>query len=228
MNNNSNNNHPQKKTQTQANPMPNFVEPQPSQFQQEQPKSQAQSAQQPELGFEPQLEYNEIFPGIQKPVIEELVINWQAPSRVFKKHNRQYITTVITIVLFLSLILFFAGQILPIAVVIAVAFIIYVMGSIPPGTIDNMFTTYGIRSEDNLYYWGELGRFWFSEKFKQKILHVEVIRFPNRLTLLLGNVSEETIREILSEVLLEEEPALTIVERIAAWLSEKIPIDIDS
>src|SRR5688572_8191789 len=57
------------------------------------------------------------------PQQEEIVLEWDAPNRPFKKRNRQYYTTVAIIVFLISLILFFAGQFLPIAVVIAVAFL---------------------------------------------------------------------------------------------------------
>ena len=111
-----------------------------------------------------QTEYADYIQDIAKPRSEDMVLEWKAPSRPFKKRNRQYHTTVITIALLLSLILFFAGQILTIAVVFAVAFLVYVMSTIPPHAVKNKLTTYGIRIEDNLYYWEELGRFWFDEK----------------------------------------------------------------
>ncbi len=168
------------------------------------------------------------FPDYQRPVTEELVFNWQAPSRPFKKHNRQYFTTIATIVLLLSLILFFAGQFLPIAVVIAVAFLSYIMATIPPQTITNSITTFGVRNEEELYFWDELGRFWFDTKHGQEILYIEVDRFPFRLALLLGNESKEQLTEILSEILINQKPALTETEKLAKWLQKKVPLDIDS
>lgn len=183
---------------------------------------------QPPEGSEAQQQQRQYFPDIVKPQPEELVYEWQAPSRPFKKHNRQYFTTILTIVLLLSLILFFAGQFLPIAVVVAVAFLAYILATIPPYTIVNRITNYGVRSEDDLYYWEELGRFWFEKKHDSEILYIEVARFPNRLSLLIGSGSKEEIREILSEVLLEEKPPLNEIEKASQWLQKKIPLDIDS
>lgn len=170
----------------------------------------------------------EYFPDLEKPPQEELVFEWQAPSRTFKKHKRQYFTTVATIVLLLCLILFFAGQILPIAVVIAVAFLTYIMATIPPHTITNAITTFGIHNEKDVYFWDELGSFWFEKKNDDEILFIEVARFPYRLSLLLGNESREKLTEILSEVLINQRPPLTETERLSKWLQEKIPLDIDS
>ena len=98
---------------------------------------------------------------IQQP--EKLILEWKAPSRPFKKHKKQYYTTIITIALLLGLILFFAGQTLTVAVVLAVAFLSYVMATIPPYTITNSITTYGVKNEEALYTWEELGRFWFEK-----------------------------------------------------------------
>ena len=53
-----------------------------------------------------------------------------------------------------------------------VAFLAYVMSTIPPHAIKNKLTTYGVRSEDNLYYWEELGRFWFDKKHQYAVIEM--------------------------------------------------------
>jgi len=175
----------------------------------------------------PGIEMSEKFPGVVKPIPEKTIYEWTSPSRPFKKRRRQYYTTLGTIVLLLSLILFFAGQVLPVAVVLAVAFLAYIMSSIPPHDIKQKITTYGIRIEDQIYYWQELGRFWFEEKLGQDMLLVEVYRFPNRLNMMLGEAKKDELTAILSEVLLMEKPELTTYDKAAKWLQEKVPLDID-
>jgi len=162
------------------------------------------------------------------PQPEETVLQWQAASRPFKKRKKQYFTTIVTITLLLCLILFFAGQVLTVAVVLAVAFLSYIMATIPPHTITNSITTYGVRNEEALYYWEELGTFWFEKKYSDEILYIEVSRFPYRLAILLGNQSKEEVTELLSEVLLNQKPPLSQIEKSAQWLQKKIPLDIDS
>ncbi len=193
----------------------------------ETPKQENQASQENKAS-QNEPESSAYFPDYQRPVVEELVFNWQAPSRPFKKHKRQYFTTIATIVLLLCMILFFAGQFLPIAVVIAVAFLSYIMATIPPQTITNSITTFGVRNEEELYYWDELGRFWFDTKHGEEILYIEVERFPFRLALLLGSESKEQLTEILSEILINQQPPLTETEKLAKWLQKKVPLDIDS
>ena len=150
---------------------------------------------------------------------------WEAPSRPFKKRDRQFFVTVTVIALLISLILFFSGQFLPIAVVISVVFLLYVLQVIPPHNISHKITTFGISVEGNLYYWQELGRFWFEKKYDQLLLNVETLRFPGRVTVVLPEDKKQDVTEILSEVLLQQKPDLTLFEKIAAWVQEKVPLE---
>lgn len=174
-----------------------------------------------------QLEESQIAPWMYKPLPEEDVLEWIAPSRPFKKRNKKYFSTVAVIAILISLILGFAGQLAAISVVIAVSFLAYVFSVVPPQPIRFKITTWGIRVENNLYHWEELGRFWFDKKFDDKLMNIECVRFPNRLTILLGDQDQELIKAILSEVLLNQKPELTFFEKAAKWLQEKIPLDIE-
>ncbi len=167
----------------------------------------------------------EHFPGVEKPMPEELVVEWKAMSRPHKKRNRQYFTTIAILVFLISLILFFAGQLLPIAVVLAIGFLVYVLEMVPPGEVVIQITTYGIRIEDTLYYWDEMGRFWYSERYDQTILHIEIGRFPGRLTVLIGDLNKDALAELLSEVLLMEKPKPTFFEEASERLQKLIPLE---
>ena len=171
------------------------------------------------------LERSRVAPGMYKPVPEITVATWEAPSRPFKKRDRQFFVTVTVIALLISLILFFSGQFLPIAVVISVVFLLYVLQVIPPHNISHKITTFGINIEGNLYYWQELGRFWFEKKYDQILLNVETLRFPGRITVVLPEDKKQDVTEILSEVLLQQKPDLTLFEKIAGWVQEKVPLE---
>lgn len=173
-------------------------------------------------------EADKLFPGIPKPRPKKTIVSWQAPSRPFKKRDRQYYTTVMAIVFLISLILFFAGQFLPIAVVISVGFLAYVLSSVPPNEVKIEINTYGIEIEDFLYYWEEMGRFWLEKKYDQELLTIEIMRFPGRIILIFKENQKEELKKILSEVLLEEKPAETFYDKAAKWLQDKIPLEINS
>ena len=191
-----------------------------------QPINRSESASQEDQFYQdPQT--GQFFPNRIKPPSEELVYAWEAPDRPFKKRKKQFFLTAGTIAGLISLILFFSGQFPLIGVVIAVLFVIYMLYTFPPHTITNQITTFGVRSVDNLYFWEELGQFWFEQKMGQDILLIEVSRFPNRLNLLIGEADKNVITAILSEVLIQNKPPLTPVEKAAQWLQEKIPLDLD-
>lgn len=168
---------------------------------------------------------SETFPGQFTPIPEEIIVEWDAPSRPFKKRDQQYYRTIIAIVVLISLILFFAGQFLPIAVVISIGFLAYVMNTIPPQDVHNKITTWGIHIDEQLYYWEEMGRFWFETKLGQPVMYIEISRFPNRITLLLTEIKEDDLRELLSEVLIHQKPEPTYFDRAAEWLEKHITLD---
>jgi len=186
---------------------------QQQQQQQPQPQTATQNQRQPKL------------PTQYKPIPEELIVEWSAPNRPFKKRNRQFYSTVAIIVLLISLILFFAGQVLPIAVVISVAFMVYVLYSIPPGVANNKITTFGVRTDEMIYYWDELSRFWFEKQLDQDMLLFELNHFPWRVILLIKSDEKNNFRELLGEVLLEQKPPDTQIDTWANWLKEKLPLE---
>lgn len=197
-----------------------------------QPRPQAQTAIQPQSQSQPN---TSIPPDAmadddllwQKPQPEEVLLEWRAPSRPFKKRNRQFYLTISAIVGLICLILFFAGQFLPIAVVIALAFLGYVLASVKPDEVTNQITSYGIRNDQTLYYWEEMGRFWFTEKFKQPVLNIEVPRFPYRVAILIDDLPKDELQDVLSYVLLLEQPPLTWLDKAAERLQQLIPLDSD-
>jgi len=167
----------------------------------------------------------ENFPNVQKQPEEELVLQWEAYNRPFKKRNKEFYVYGIVISGLTSLILVFMGQFLPIAAVLAVTFAGYALYSVPPQKTTNKITTFGIRTEEEMYYWDQIGRFWFDVIMSQKVVQMEVATFPGRLTLVLNNTSEAEIRAILSEILLEQRPADTAVDKAGKWLKDRIPLD---
>ncbi len=173
-----------------------------------------------------EIQDSRIAPGMKRPIPEQTVLEWTALSRVFKKKNKKYFSTIIVIAALISLILFFAGQMLPVAVVIAIVFLIYVLSVVEPPKIKYKITNYGIHIAEETYYWLELGRFWLEKKDGFNIVNVELGRFPNRLAIILpAEYRPEIMKALLSEVLLNEKPELTTYEKVAQWLQEKIPIE---
>ncbi|HAV15130.1 MAG TPA: hypothetical protein DCX25_02280 [Candidatus Pacebacteria bacterium] len=165
-------------------------------------------------------------PPVQQIQPEEVLLTWESANRPFKKRDREYYTTIAVIVFLLSIILFFAGQFLLIAVIVSFAFVSYALAAVPPENTKHIITTYGIRMGEKLYTWDMLGRFWFSTALGQRVLHVEYYhRFIGNLSLVLSDVKEEDVKSALEKYLVFERPVQTFAERGAQWLQQKFPLD---
>lgn len=162
-----------------------------------------------------------------QPPLERVVLEWKAPNRPYKKRDRRYYMTVGTIVFLICLILFFAGQFLPIAVVISVAFLSYVLSAVPPVIVTHQLTNFGLRVDNELYYWVEMNRFWLTKKYGQPVLNLEIDRFPWRLHVMLGDMPEDKMAEMFRVVLIQEQPPLSQYEKAAAWIQKMIPLDTE-
>lgn len=160
----------------------------------------------------------------QKPL--KVLLTWQSPERAFKPRSREYFTTIGAIVALLVLILLFLKEWLLIVVILALGFVSYVMATIEPQSVKHQLTNRGIVTGGRNYFWPDLGRFWFSQKWDQKILHVETqLPFPRQLIMLLGDTDQAQIKKVLSEYLLFEEPEKTWVDNAGEWLSRRVPLE---
>lgn len=196
--------------------------------------SQDQSASQqqpPQPGYDPRLdrltdeELAALAVQQQQPIKEEIYLTWQAPSRPFQPKSRGAFTTVFTIAALLSLIFVFVGQAVLVAVVFAVVFLWYVLATVPPQDITLKISNYGLRVENELYFWDEMGRYWFEPQRDQVVVKIETIRFPYRLVLVTGDIEDDLLDAILNEMLIKEKPPETLFERGANWLQQKLPLD---
>lgn len=155
------------------------------------------------------------------------ILSWKAPSRLFKKRDRIFFQTVIALVILITLILFLINEFLLIGVVLAVAFVSYVLATVPPEEIENKITVKGIETAGLMNKWEELNGFWFDEKWGQNMVVIEKkTGFPNRLIILLGNMDKKEIKEALNEhipFLLPPDKAW--VDKAADWLHRHLPFE---
>ena len=160
----------------------------------------------------------------KKEVAREL-FSWSAPSRVFVRRDRKWFTNVALLVLILLLILLFIRQFLLMGVVLAVAFVSYVLATVPPEEIDYKITNHGLNVGTHTFSWKDLEDFWFSEKDNFVLLHINTrVRFPARLILVINDKDKQKIKELLSSHLsFCEVPKVSWMDTLAANLSRYFP-----
>lgn len=159
--------------------------------------------------------------------VVKTLLNWTAPARPFRKKDRSYYTTIAILVTLLILIALLAQEILLIGVLLALAFVTYVLGFVPPEDLDYKISTQGITIGDHFYHWEILDSFYFTEKEGHKLLHVIThLRFPGELILVLGNINEETIKGVAAKYLPFHEIApKTLMDKCADSLQKHFPLE---
>ena len=157
---------------------------------------------------------------------EEVVLEWEAPNRVYKSRTREYYSSIAIIVFLLSVLLYFANQYALIAVTISIGFLSYVFAAVPPTPVINQITTYGVRIGKKLYPWDTLNRFWTTLRFDTTVLHIEHNdQLFRRITLIVPQDIEVDVLSALALILPAERPEPTFIERAGEWLQEKFPLE---
>lgn len=162
---------------------------------------------------------------LKLPKQREVLLSWTAPSRLFKKRDKEYFTNIGAIVFLLIVILVFAREFLLIAAVVSIVFLIYVLSTVPPEDVRHQITTVGIESAGHFYRWEELSEFWFDTQWEQTMLQIKPV-FGTRIIILLGHERKHTVQEIVSKYLQYRDiPEKSWVDNAATWLSEKVPLE---
>lgn len=161
-------------------------------------------------------------PGPQK---EKELFSWKAPARPFKKRDKEFFTTVLALAFLIGLILFFVEGILPVAVVIALVFLVYVLSTVEPEEVEHAVTTKGVSFVGKKYRWEELTRFWFTKRFGNELLVFESLGIPNRIEMVVQEADKERIKNAVEDYLVYEEAAPNFLDKAAAWFSKQVPLE---
>lgn len=167
-----------------------------------------------------------ISPRVTQPPKEKFFLSWSSPSRIFRKHSKEFYTNLGAIVLLVCIILLFIKQIWLILAIIAFSFFMYVIDTVKPEKIEHKISDQGIFTAGKKFFYDQLGRFWIEKEYGQNILYIEnYIGFPVRLIILLADQKKEEIENLLKNYLVMEKPELSQAEKWSKWLSEKIILE---
>ena len=158
---------------------------------------------------------------------EKVLFSWSGPVRPFKKRGREFFSTVIALAILVGIIFFFIEGVMPVIVIGAVVFLVYILSTVPPGDVDYSITNRAIRVGEKGYFWEQMSRFYFTERWGQELLVVDMpTAFPGRLEMVLtGEIDKEALKEALLKYLPMEKTAPGFLDKAVKWLSDKIPLD---
>jgi hypothetical protein len=140
----------------------------------------------------------------EKKVVQNIkLFEWEAPDRYeFAFKTKAFL---IIVALSLAFILFLAvlGHYLLMVAIIALLFLIYVLGTTKPQKVKHQITARGVETGNKLYEWFLLKDFYFTKKQDQLFLVIYThLNFPGALVLLVGDKDKDAIFVLLQEKLL--------------------------
>ena len=113
-------------------------------------------------------------------------------------------------------------------VIWAAVFFTYAISQVPPEELEHKITADGLTVFNKVYLWDDLESFWFVQKDGETILKIspKAKNVFGEIALLLGNVSQEKVKDILAKHLAYlEVPEKTFSDKAADWLSAKFSFE---
>lgn len=121
----------------------------------------------------------------------KVLFTWEANDRPVYAFSGGQKSGFTGLVILLGLYFLWIGQPLLTLVAAAVFFILFVFVSIPPERIKHNIETVGIRTNEVLYVWEDMKRFWMTEKNGVIMLYVDTrLQFPPRLIFMIESFQE--------------------------------------
>jgi hypothetical protein len=187
--------------QNVPNPPQETPNPEPVTTQQNQPQNSQQTQVEPE---------------------KDLVV-WVTASRPFKRRNREFYVSVISIATVAGLVLFLVDGFLPVMLIISLVFLFYVLSTVEPENIEYKITSYGIKVAGSLTPWNAMYRFWFTRRFESDLLVIQTFSLPGRLELVIPTEKKKEAEEALKKYITHEEAPPTFMDKSANWFAKKMP-----
>jgi len=171
----------------------------------------------------PEKESVPVGSNIERPIQEKELFAWKAPARPFKRRDREFYVTLFAIIGVVGLILFLIEGFMPVILMVAFAFLFYILSTVKPEEIGYSITNFGVRVAESGTGWENFTRFWFSKRYNDNIVIFEMIKLPGRMELVINDGDEEKIRKVVTKYLIEEKATPVFIEKTADWLASKLP-----
>ena len=158
--------------------------------------------------------------------VEKIILEWSAPARPYKTRTREFYTTILSIAFLLGVILLLLKEFLLIGVIIAFAFLSYILATHKPENVTHQLTTKGVRTDNKLYPWESLTNFWLKKQWDQEIvICATVAKLPGAIFLVVDQDKREDIVKTIGDRIPLEKPTDSFVDRASKWLGDKVPLE---
>lgn len=157
-----------------------------------------------------------------------VLIEWQAPLRVFVKRDFAWVVSLMVLTLVVMLPLILLKQWVLVLVAVSVAFVLYAMNRVEPEVVTYQIMTVGVKMGEKLYPYRDLRFFWIKKKKDQLVLYISTyLNFPHRLGMVVSKEERDPIEEFLLKYLPyhEEKEAdyLEMLDSLVEILTPQLP-----
>lgn len=154
------------------------------------------------------------------------LLSWHAPGRPFRQRGKEYFASVILITMLIEVIAFLLSQYVLMATILGLAFLAVALATVPPRDSHYRLSTQGITVDDYFFLWEELYDFYFKRRDGITVVHVRVQGVPGELTLSLGDMNQEHVKEVLARFIpYREVVKATFMEKAGDWLGRNFPLE---
>jgi len=128
----------------------------------------------------------------------EVLFAWDGPARVHVERDSRYFTTLFIGAIVISFVLVLFKQYSLMLVVLALAFSIYSLNRFSPKTVHYQILNDSVKIDDDQYYYGDLGVFWFAEMADHTVLKIATyLNFPRRIEMIINPADRDGIEDRL-------------------------------
>lgn len=157
---------------------------------------------------------------------EKILLEWESPARPYKTRSREFYTTIGSIAFLLGVILLLIKEFLLIGVIIAFAFLSYILATHKPENAKHQLTTKGVRTDGKLFAWESLTNFWLKKQWDQEVIICKTVAaLPGVILLVVDPDKRENIIKTIGDKIPLEKPSDSFVDRASKWLGDKIPLE---
>ncbi len=131
----------------------------------------------------------------EKPTV---LFEWYGPARIHVERDKRFFTVLFVGTVIVAFVLVLFRQYSLMLVTFALAFAIYSLNRYSPKTVHYQILNDSIKIEDDQYYYGDLGVFWFVEMEEGLLLRIETfLNFPRRLEMVLDPQDRDVVEDHL-------------------------------
>lgn len=154
---------------------------------------------------------------------EKSLVKWKAKTRPFKKRSREFYVNLFSVSGLVGLIIFLIEGVVPVVLIVALLFLFYVFSTIEPDEAEYEITSFGVRINGQIVkFWEEMGLYWFAKRMNEEVVVIQTNTVPWKMELVVDPKIKKDIEDVVSRKLHKNEHPETQIDKLAAWLGEKI------